>query len=69
MPAGSHAVLEQARQAVERRAQLILAQLHEGEEERDRGVASASNNALIVDGARSGETPLGTSQQVMRAAG
>jgi serine/threonine-protein kinase HipA len=34
MPAGSHAVLEQARQAVERRAKLILAQLQEGEEKR-----------------------------------
>jgi serine/threonine-protein kinase HipA len=34
MPAGSHAVLEQVRQAVERRAKLILAQLQEGEEER-----------------------------------
>ena len=32
MPAGSHAVLEQARQAVERRAKLILARLQEGEE-------------------------------------
>jgi hypothetical protein len=34
MPAGSHPVLEQAQQAVERRAKLILARLQEGEEER-----------------------------------
>ena len=34
MPAGSHGVLEQARQAVARRAKLILARLQEGEEKR-----------------------------------
>ena len=35
MPAGTHAVVEQARQAVERRAQVIFAQLQELNDEPD----------------------------------
>jgi serine/threonine-protein kinase HipA len=50
MPAGGHAILNQTRQAVERRAHLLLAQLHEAGDETAKagdgsGVARAEGEA------------------------
>ncbi len=48
MPAGGHAILNQTRQAVERRAHLLLAQLHEA---RDKPADAGDGDAQAEEGA------------------
>ena len=56
MPAGSHAVVEQARQAVERRAQVVFARLQELEDEPEDQKEAFAFRAIDTTSCNSGPT-------------